>query len=190
MRDIWRTWYLWPIGTPVGAMTMRRLGNLLSNKRQRGVAAVEMAIVIVPMLILCFGITELGRALYLYNGLVKATRGAARYLSQQNVVIPPPGLTADDIRLNARSLALCGALDCSGRQPLVPGLTISMISVCDAALCASTHASVSTGEGLTSVVTVTIGAGDNRYPFTSLVPWVIPSINYSPVSITMAASTN
>lgn len=150
----------------------------------------EFAIVLLPMLILCFGITELGRALYLYNGLVKATRGAARHLSQQNLAVPPAGQTADGIRLNARSLALCGALDCGSSPPLVPGLTLGMISVCDPVLCPTTHANVSTGQGSTSLVTVTIGAGNNRYPFTSFVPWVVPSINYSPVSITMAGSTN
>lgn len=164
----------------------------MARKRtlQRGAIAVEFAIVLVPMLILCFGITELGRALYLYNGLVKATRGAARHLSQQNLASPPAGQTADSIRLNARSLALCGAFDCDGQAPLVPNLTLDMVSVCDPVLCPATHANISTGEGTVSLVSVTIGAGDNSYPFTSVVPWVVPSINYSPVSITMAASAN
>lgn len=162
-----------------------------TRQPQQGAIAVEFAIVLLPMLILCFGITELGRALYLYNGLVKATRGAARHLSQQNLVIPPAGQTADGIRSNARSLALCGALDCANSPPLVPGLTLDMISVCDPVLCSTTHANVSTGQGSTSLVTVTIGAGEgNSYPFTSFVPWVVPSIDYSPVSITMAGSTN
>jgi hypothetical protein len=157
---------------------------------QRGVAAVELAFILLPMLILCFGITELGRALYQYNGLVKATRGAARHLSQLNLAIPPPGQTADGLRLQARSLALCGSLSCAGRQPLVPNLTLEMISVCDPVSCPDTHANVATGEGTTSLVSVTIGAGSNRYSFTSIVPWVIPSIDFTPVRITMAASTN
>jgi Flp pilus assembly protein TadG len=161
-----------------------------AHQPQQGAIAVEFAIVLLPMLILCFGITELGRALYLYNGLVKASRGAARHLSQQNLASPPAGSTADGLRLNARSLALCGAFDCADRPPLVPNLTLAMISVCDPVLCPTTHANISTGQGTTSLVTVTIGAGDNRYPFTSVVPWVVPSINYSPVGITMAASTN
>ena len=95
---------------------------------QRGVAAVELAIVLIPMLVLCFGITELGRALYQYNGLVKATRGAARYLSQQSLASPPAGETADSIRLKARSLALCGAFNCSGVSPLVPNLTLAQLN--------------------------------------------------------------
>ncbi|MDO8905338.1 TadE/TadG family type IV pilus assembly protein [Hydrogenophaga sp.] len=160
------------------------------KKHQRGVAAVEMAIVVLPMLILCFGITELGRALYQYNGLVKATRGAARYLSQQNLASPPAGQTADGIRTNARSLALCGTFNCGDREPLVPNMTVAMISVCDPVLCPDTHANVATGDGTTSLVSVTIGGTGSTYAFQSLVPWVVPNINFSPVRITMAASTN
>lgn len=158
---------------------------------QRGVAAVEMAIILLPMLILCFGITELGRALYQYNGLVKATRGAARYLSQQNLASPPLGETAADIRLRARSLALCGNFVCADRPPLVPNLTLAMIDVCDPVACPGTHFNVSTGQGTLSLVSVTIGNGQSaRYAFQSIVPWVVPNITFSPVGITMAASTN
>lgn len=157
---------------------------------QRGVAAVELAIVLIPMLVLCFGITELGRALYQYNGLVKATRGAARYLSQQSLASPPAGETADGIRLKARNLALCGAFNCSGVAPLVPNLTLDMISVCDPVACVGTHANVLTGEGTTSLVSVSIGAGDGGYDFTSIVAWVVPSITFGPIGITMASSTN
>lgn len=158
---------------------------------QRGVAAVEMAIIILPMLILCFGITELGRALYQYNGLVKATRGAARYLSQQNLAAPPVGETAESIRLRARSMALCGNFVCADLPALVPNLTLAMIDVCDPVACPLTHFNVSTGQGTLSLVSVTIGGGQStRYAFQSIVPWVVPDITFRPVGITMAASTN
>lgn len=159
-------------------------------KTQKGAIAVEMALVLIPMLTLCFGITELGRALYQYNGLVKGTRGAARYLSQQSLASPPAGETADSIRLKAKSLALCGAYDCSSTAPLVTGLTLAMLSVCDPVSCVATHSNVPTGEGTTSLVSVTIGAGGNPFNFTSVVPWVVPDISFSPISITMASSTN
>lgn len=158
--------------------------------KQKGVAAVEMALILIPMLVLCFGIIELGRALYQYNGVVKATRGAARYLSQQSLASPPLGETADGLRLKARSLALCGAYDCTGKPALVTGLTLAMISVCDPVSCVATHSNVPTGEGTTSLVSVTIGAADNKFGFTSFVSWVIPDIEFGPISITMASSTN
>lgn len=159
-------------------------------RRQKGVVAVEMALVLVPMLLLCFGITELGRALYQYNGLVKATRGAARYLSQQSLSSPPVGETADSIRVKARSLALCGEYACGGKTPLVTDLTLDMISVCDPVLCPTTHLNVATGEGAVSLVSVMVGAASPPFKFTSLVPWAVPDITFGKISITMASSTN
>jgi hypothetical protein len=158
--------------------------------KQKGGAAVEMALVLTPMLLLCFGITELGRALYQYNGLVKATRGAARYLSQQSLASPPVGETADSMRVKARSLALCGAYACGGKTPLITGLTLEMISVCDPVLCPTTHLNVATGEGAVSLVSVMVGAADLKFSFVSLVPWAVPDITFGTIGITMASSTN
>lgn len=168
-------------------MTLRKRSE---KRSQRGVAAVELAFVLLPMLVLCFGITEMGRALYQYNGLVKSVRGAVRYLSQQSLASPPPGETAEGLRLKARSLALCGALDCGDKSPLVPGLTLAMIGVCDEVACAATHANVPTGEGTASLATVNIGAGAEPYRFTSLIPWVVPSVSFKPIAITMVSSTH
>lgn len=160
--------------------------------KQRGVAAVELALIIVPMLILCFGITEIGRALYYYNGLVKATRSAARYLA----AYPPTGATAGSTRLEARSLALCGKKVCSGNDELVAGLILAQISVCDPLSCSSTHSNIPTAAGLGSVnlVSVTIGSENacdspntDAYCFTSLLPGVIPNFRFAPVKATMAA---
>lgn len=163
----------------------------MNARKQKGVAAVEMALVLTPMLILCFGITELGRALYLYDGMVKATRGAARYLSQQSFA----GADADTIRARAKSLVVCGAQSCPdplGSAALVPGLTMSMVSLCDPVLCPTTHSNVPVGPpgGTVSLVSMTIGAGSSQFNFTSIVPWVVPDITFSPISITMASSTN
>lgn len=183
---------------------MKRQASPPPNK-QRGIAAVELALVLLPLLILCFGITEIGRALYLYNGLVKATRGAARHLSQQNLSYPPVGKTANDLRNEAIFMALCGRPACASTDaPLVSGLAldqIARISVCDPISCAGSHYAVSTGQGNVNLVSVTIGispfAGAYRYQggapaayaFTSIIPWVIPSIDFGPISTTMAVSS-
>jgi Flp pilus assembly protein TadG len=158
-------------------------------KKQKGVAAVEFALILVPMLILCFGMTELGRALYYYNGLEKATRGAVRYLTAQNLASPPTGETAESIRQKAKSLAVCGAEVCAvGAEPLVPGLTLSLVSICDPVGCATTHSNISTTQGGVNLVSVTIGGTDSAaYKFTSVVPWAVPSFEFSPVKTTMAS---
>ncbi|NMG00003.1 pilus assembly protein [Aromatoleum toluolicum] len=54
---------------------------LPSAKNQRGVAAVELALVIIFLLLLTAGIVEFGRAFWYYDALTKATRDGARMLS-------------------------------------------------------------------------------------------------------------
>lgn len=48
----------------------------------RGVAAVELALLLTPLLVMLFGVIELGRAIYSYNTLAKTVRDATRHLSQ------------------------------------------------------------------------------------------------------------
>ena len=45
--------------------------------RQRGVAAVEFALVVIIFLTLLFGIIELARSMYVFNTLKEVTRRAA-----------------------------------------------------------------------------------------------------------------
>lgn len=51
--------------------------------RQKGVAIIELAILLVFLLLLTIGITEIGRAFWYYSALQKATREGARYVSMQ-----------------------------------------------------------------------------------------------------------
>ena len=74
------------------------------NKRQRGVASVEFALVLPFLLILTFITTEFGRAIWEYNTLAKSVRDSARYLS-----IKTP---EDPVAIaNARSLTVYGKLN-------------------------------------------------------------------------------
>jgi Flp pilus assembly protein TadG len=147
------------------------------GKRQRGVVAVEFALLLIPLVVLAFGITEYGRALYQYNALGKAVRGAVRHLSEE-----APG---DSTQITAATcLAVYAAADCSG-TPVVPGLNTSMVSVCDMSNCPSTHANQSTGPSSVNLVTVTISG----FPFVSLVPALMPNITFGPISATMRQAT-
>lgn len=148
--------------------------------KQTGVAAVELALIMVPMLVLCFGIVEVGRALYYYDGLVKATRGAARYLTGQDL-----NAMAATTVTTAQSLAVCGKTSCTPSDPrLVPGLNnLSQVTV-------TTYPGVLTGEGSISLVSVTIGGtGNLAVHFTSFLPYTIASFTFPPVKITMAWSS-
>jgi len=103
----------------------RRLKGL---RQMRGVAAVEFAIVLIPLLTMVMGVAEFGRAIYQYEALTKTTRDAARYLSE----FSPSDATYP--LADAQCLALTGQVTSSGAcsgNPIVPGLAASMIVVCD-----------------------------------------------------------
>jgi Flp pilus assembly protein TadG len=144
--------------------------------KQRGAAAVELAILLVPLVLLAFGITEFGRAIYQYNALTKATRDAARFLSERGTDDPGDVTTA-------RCLAVYGNRTCTG-NPLAPNLTTAMVTVCDKTSCPGApdqHQSVETGSGVVDLVSVRVTA----YPFTSLVPFVVPSMTFPQIGTTM-----
>ncbi|VWB83822.1 pilus assembly protein TadG [Burkholderia lata] len=97
------------------------------RSRTRGVVAVEFAVVLMPMILLATGVAEFGRAIYQYETLTKATRDAARYLS---VWLPTDSAYPVSA---AQCLVVYGSTTCgaSGTE-LVPGLTTSMVTICDA----------------------------------------------------------
>lgn len=153
---------------------------MVSRKHQRGVAAVEFGILIIPLTLMLFGLSEYGRAIYQYNTLVKATRDATRYLT---TVAPGNGL------VEAECLVRYGKTVCGGTA-LVPGLEVGKaeVVICDATNCTATHALVSTGSGAVNLVTVTI----SDFEFKSLINFPIgglsagaPDITFGDISNTM-----
>jgi len=145
---------------------------MMMQRKQRGVAAVELGILMIPLTILAFGITEYGRAVFQYNTIVKGVRDASRYLSQH--------AAGDAVQIGvAKCLAVHGNRTCSG-SPLVPGLATSLVQVCDSSSCAD-HLNQSTGAGVVNLVTVTV----DQYPFQSLVPLLVPNVRFGPIQSTM-----
>ena len=158
---------------------MNRTTITKHHRGQSGVAAIEFAILIVPMMLMLFGVTEYGRAIYQYNTITKSVRDATRYLS---TVAPGTG------HAEARNLVVCGSTAACGTSTLAPGLTTGMVAVCDATNCASTHASQATGSGTVNLVTVTVSG----YAFQSVVNVPIngvtlgmPSMTFGPIQSTM-----
>ena len=145
--------------------------------RQRGVALVEFAISAFVLMTIAFGITEFGRAMYQYNTLAKAARDAARFLSTRD----PTDTAAKD---QARCLVVYGHPACTG-TPLVPGLTLTMVNICDALACPADHAAQGSAP-VVSLVTVSIGGGNaTPYLFDSLVSFIGPDFSFSRISVTM-----
>lgn len=157
----------------------------MSRHAQRGAIAVEFALLLVPLLVILTGITEFGRAMYYYNIIAKGARDAARLMSTQT----PSDLDYPALTAQARCTAVHGNTACTG-EALVPGLTTDMVSICDPASCAATHAAVATGTGVANLVTITIGGPNNPYLFRSLAPFMpalfgIPDISFGAINVTM-----
>jgi hypothetical protein len=93
------------------------------NKKQKGVALVEFALILPLLLILSFITTEFGRALYQYNTIAKSLRDASRYLSTQD----PSIATTDPAKIAiAKNLVVYGNPAGTG-SPLVLGLSTSQV---------------------------------------------------------------
>ena len=155
--------------------THRRVLHRVLRRLSRGVAAVELGLLMTPMILMMFGATEFGRAVYTYNTLDKAVRDAARHLSQNG-----PGDAT--IQSEARCLAVFGNSTCSGNA-LAPGLTVGAITLCDAQSCPASHAAQGTGSGVVNLVSATVV----NYTYSSLVQLVMPNLNFNNISATMRA---
>jgi Flp pilus assembly protein TadG len=151
------------------------MGKPHRSSFQRGGAAIEFALLMLPLATLTFGVTEFGRALYQFNTIAKSVRDATRYQSNAT-----PGDT-----LAARCLAVTGSAALSGTNcagtPLLPGLALAQVTACDRVTCPATHNVQATGRGVVDLVTITVTA----YPFTSMVPFAMPSIDFGAISATM-----
>jgi Flp pilus assembly protein TadG len=146
---------------------------------QFGGAAVEAAILMIPMLLFVFGIAEGGRALFTYNTIAKSTRDGTRYLSSLE---PGTGREA------AACLVVYGKPSCTDDDsPLVPGLATGNVTVCDAVNCPATHhlapvdGNGGPATGVMNIVTVTV-TGFRPELFIGV---TMPSIEFGPISTTM-----
>jgi len=79
---------------------------------QRGVAAVEFAIVIIPMLLIVAGLIEFGRTFWYYDALAKATRDGARMMAtaDKDAILAAKGRAEDFIVIAANSAKVSPAL--------------------------------------------------------------------------------
>ncbi len=102
---------------------IRRARHLAEN--ESGGTLAELAI-LVPFLVVMVGsVAELGRFFQTYSTLSKATRASARYLSkvayEENDTIK--NLTS------AKNIAVCGKTDCTGHNPVAPGLSTANVEL-------------------------------------------------------------
>jgi Flp pilus assembly protein TadG len=97
-------------------------------RHQRGLALVEMAIVLPLLLLLILVGAEFGRVLYQYTTLTKALQDGARYIAA-NARAGSTGtleLSGGDTTI-ARNLIVCGRPNCGAGGELLPGLAEAAI---------------------------------------------------------------
>lgn len=158
---------------------------MVLRNRQFGAAAVELALISIPLVFLVMGGVEWARAMYTYNALVKATRDGARYLSGFD-----PGDAANYPIDRMKSRMRYGTDSPSDSTPLVvPGLEASMISVCDRTDKSACDAglqfgAVPSGPSSINLVRVQITGYQYQPLFPALGAMV--SVTFAPISTTMA----
>ena len=94
------------------------------GRDEKGGTLAELAILVPVLIVMLAAVTELGRLFQTYTALSKSTRAAARYLSNNPYDDEPVNYIA-----KAKNMAVCGNPDCTGKDPVVPGLTDANITV-------------------------------------------------------------
>lgn len=115
---------------------MDKAKSMISGRRRvKGVAAVEMALVLIPLLLIIAGIVEFGRTLWYYNALTKAARDGARMMS----MAPEATIKTDSIygAVAAQALVLNTAISAN-----VPNASTNLTTTvaCDNAPCVNGNA--------------------------------------------------
>ncbi|MCK0153400.1 pilus assembly protein [Alcanivorax sp. S6407] len=153
---------------------MSRFSFTNSARYQRGAALVEFALLLPLMVVIVFGITELGRAIYQQNTLSKSVASGARYMSRSVQSVDSDCSQGSNW---AASIANAANLVAFGRQaggvdPLLPELDASDVSF-------SLQQRTVTGGGNACVLTVTASVpfqaifGETLIPFLDLDPIIL-----------------
>jgi len=159
--------------------------------KQRGAAMVEFALVLIPLLVLAFGVVEFGRAIYHYDKVVKSVRSASRWVATHD-----PSNTANfsTAATQARCLAVYGKTTCQvSDTPLAPGLATSHVKICSRASVAECPdlqnadvQNVSTGVGTGTVQLVVVRIDGYQFNFLGLpLTGAGPSVQFNTISSVM-----
>lgn len=116
--------------------TFKKDGLRRMTRREDGSSTIELAIVFPILLVLFVGTAELGRLLYTYTTLAKATAVGARYLSSSRNAVNGTTTEKANAKQEAKNLVVCGIKSnsttaCNGQTPVVRGLTTSNVLICD-----------------------------------------------------------
>lgn len=152
----------------------------MKGRAQRGVAAIELALILGPLLTLCFAGLECGLALQQYHTLHRSVVTAVRFLSLSQ----PGDVVANHV---AQCIVLTGSADMKDgncqSMPIIPNTTLNNVSTCDVVNCpGSQHWKQTSGQEISLVTIQTQGMVMTDFP-----EWmgalVFPDIHISMVQL-------
>ena len=98
------------------------------KQKQKGIAALEMTLVLPVLLLLLFPVVEFSRLLYQYNALSKVVRNASRYLIS-NAGVGSTGIITITPQTTANAIALFTYGDLNSNTAILPNLDATSFSV-------------------------------------------------------------
>lgn len=113
---------------------MSRRAARAARGRESGQALVEFALVLFPLLLMLLGTFDVGRGIYLYNGVAEAAREVARATSVH--VGSPTGTSTETAAVVAK------------QQSLIPHLSTATFTCVDIDGTANGHAPCQPGDGV------------------------------------------
>jgi uncharacterized membrane protein len=152
---------------------------MMHRARSKGVVAIELGLLLIPLSLILFGMVELGRGFYQYNTLVKSTRSAARYLSTQ---VQGVGIA------QAKCMVVAGTLNAETCSPsLLPGLDTTMVMVRYIDGVSTCGAGAVTGCGAINLVEVCVNCSEEaeKFQFTSVAKLFVSDITFGAIRAVM-----
>jgi len=96
----------------------------------KGVAIVEMVVVLPILLFMIFATAEFGRAFMQYNTLTKSVRDSARFLAEYAMLGQTQTINIDaNLQAQTQNLVVYGSIAPGTLAPLLPGLTPADVQV-------------------------------------------------------------
>ncbi|MBJ7309511.1 TadE/TadG family type IV pilus assembly protein [Rugamonas sp. CCM 8940] len=127
-----------------------------ARRPQRGIAAVELALVLAMGLAVVPTVVVLGRALHAYTVMQKAVHDAARYLS----AVPAAEMATQSSAFAAVALAQSMVVQAAASSPVSPPLVTPLVAVtCDGVPC---------GSAVPAVIQVSVAEFNVADPLTNL----------------------
>lgn len=162
------------------------------RKRARGVAAVELALIALPMVLLAVAGVEYSRLFFTYQTLLKSAREGARYLSTFNTTATGYSSGSPNARLVAKNRVVFGNNAGTG-APVAIGLTTAKVCIYDQANLSGTGCpalplanfqAINTGAGLPTMNAVRVEI--RGYQFDTAFPIPLPTVIFEPIAVMMA----